>query len=233
MTQTTSATILAAACALAVPTLAAAQEPVSLPEGCTAYLTMQGASCSVSHYFTCDADPDGTQRRVELDQEGVSYVGQTDDETQWLISTYRDTGHTETLEETPRDPASFTELLDEGISTFDFRTLSDEIGSLRYVGVDQLTGESVVIDGVELLGTEFIIRIENEAGEVLFTSAGREFISPEWRVFFGGVSTLTTPDGEFETDNSPVEFFMPGEVGFLTPQPKFGCGLTESAWRPE
>ncbi len=219
--------------ALALVMLAApatAQGTQTLPEGCTAYLTMQGASCSVSHYFTCEDDAPGTQRRVELDRDGVSYFGQTDSETQWLVSTYRDTGHTETLEESPRDPASFTELLDEGISTFDFRTLSDEIGPLRYVGVDQLTGEAVTIDGVDLLATEFSIRIENDAGDVLFTSAGNEYVSEEWRTFFGGISTLTTPDGEFESDNSPVEFFMPGETGFLSTQPKYGCGLTESGW---
>ncbi len=233
MTRALPLCLAATGLVAALATPGAAQDTVSLPEGCTAYLTMQGASCSVSHYFTCEDDAAGTQRRVELDLDGVSYFGQIDAETQWLISTYRDTGHTETLEDDPADRASFTELLEEGISTFDFRTLSDELGPLRYVGVDQLTGESVTIDGVDLLATEYIIRVENDAGEVLFTSEGDEFISPEWRTFFGGISRLSGNGGEVVNDSTPIEFLMPGEPGFLTPQPKYGCGATESGWRAD
>ena len=32
----------------------------SLPGGCTAYLTVQMSSCTVSHHFTCDGDPAGS-----------------------------------------------------------------------------------------------------------------------------------------------------------------------------
>lgn len=216
--------------ATSVPQMAMAQDVYTLPEGCTAYMTMQSASCSVGHYFTCEGDEEGSQRRVEFDREGVSYVGQIDGETQWLISSYRDTGHTEVLEDDPADRASFTELLEEGISTYDFRTLSDEIGPMRYVGADILTGETVTIDGVELVQTEYTIRMEDPSGQVLFSTAGREFVSVEWRVFFGGVSTLMTEQGEVERDNSPVEFILPGEPGFLSSSPKYGCGATDSSW---
>jgi hypothetical protein len=54
-----------------------AQRPrlFSLPPGCTAYVTIQAASCTLSHHFTCEGDPEGWQRRVDLDEEGVTYFG--------------------------------------------------------------------------------------------------------------------------------------------------------------
>ncbi|MDP5360196.1 MAG: hypothetical protein NWR52_08700, partial [Paracoccaceae bacterium] len=58
----------------------------SLPAGCDAYLTVQSESCQVDHHFTCQADPADYQRRVSLDETGLTYVGEIDGETQWISS---------------------------------------------------------------------------------------------------------------------------------------------------
>lgn len=212
---------------MASPVLA---QEFSLPEGCTAYLTVQSVACSVGHHFTCEGDPEGNQRRVDINDDGVTYFGMIDSETQWVESTYLTTGHTERLEAIPADRASLTELIEIGANSFDFVTLSEEVGQTRYVGADLLTGESVMIDGVELLRTEYVIRAENQAGEVIWSATGNEYISPEWRMFLSG-SGRTEVNGEiFEDDHSPREFIFPGEAGFLSRFPKYGCGVTESSF---
>ena len=216
---------------LAFATPVAAQE-FSLPEGCTAYLTVQSVACSVGHHFTCEGDPEGHQRRVDIGEDGVTYFGMIDSETQWIESTYLTTGHTERLEAIPADRASFTELLEIGANSFDFVTLSEELGETRYVGADILTGETVVIDGIELLRTEYIIRAENASGEVMWSASGNEYISPEWRMFLAGSGRTEVNGTVFEDDHSPQEFIFPDEAGFLSRFPKYNCGVTESSFAP-
>ncbi len=220
---------------LALPGLAVAQsaQTFALPSGCTAYLTIQQADCSVSHHFTCEADPEGLQRRVDLDEEGVTYFGAIDAETQWVESYFPITGHSEFLMPDPPRPASLTELIETGINEYDFNTSSPEYGTTRYVGVDRLTGETVTIDGVTLDRTEYSITAYDAFENEIWSSSGREFISREWRMFIGGESTTVTPEESWDTDSTPVEFLFPGDPGFLSARPKHGCGLMMSALPPE
>lgn len=212
-----------------VPVLA--QDQVALPQGCTGLVTVQMKSCTVSHHFQCSDDPEGFRRRVDLDEIGVTYTGAVDAETQWIESFHFRSNHSERLEDSPADPASFTQLTETGTDTYDFRTLSDEIGTTRYVGADTLTGETVVIDGVELLRTSYRIRAVSEAGEQLWSSEGREFIHPAWRIFLAGEGSYRMPDGEvFEVDDTPVDFVFPGEPGFLSTAPVYGCGAILSSF---
>ncbi|SMY09371.1 hypothetical protein [Flavimaricola marinus] len=213
-----------------LPGAAFAQVPLALPQGCDAYVTIQMASCTVSHSFTCADDPEGVQRRVDLDEEGVTYFGAIDAETQWLESTHIRSGHSERLAPDPADPASFTALLSTGVDNFDFVTLSEEVGPTRYVGGDSLTGETVQIDGVTLDRTRYSIRAIDADGTEMWASEGYEYIHRDWRMFLSGLSTFTVPDGTFEADDSPVEFIFPGEPGFLSPSPKHGCGVVMSSY---
>ncbi len=219
---------------LAMPLLLAAQvaggaTPFTLPQGCTAYLTVQSHSCTVSHHFTCEDDPEGWQRRIDLDEEGMVYFGAIDAETQWLESYHMLSGHSERLEAAQADPASLSTLLATGIDTWDFRTLSEEAGTTRYVGQDQLTGEHEVIDDVPLEVTEFAITAYDEDGTEIWRSEGREYISREWRMFLSGVSTITVGDETWTSDDRPVDFIFPGEAGFLSPVPLRDCGALMSA----
>jgi hypothetical protein len=61
---------LALILALSLPvTLArpAAAQTFAVPQGCDAYLTVQKRGCTVTHHFTCTADPAGHQRRNPVD----------------------------------------------------------------------------------------------------------------------------------------------------------------------
>ena len=211
-----------------LPGAALAQTPFALPQGCEGYLTVQMASCTVSHHFTCAADAEGIQRRVDLDEGGVTYFGAIDAETQWVESTHVWSGHSERLEARPADPASLSELLSTGVDNYDFQTLSDEIGITRYVGGDSLTGRVETIDGVTLDQTRYSIRAIGQDGTELWASEGFEFVSREFRMFLSGRSTVTVGGESFESDDTPVEFIFPGEPGFLSASPKHGCGVTMS-----
>lgn len=206
-----------------------AAQQFTLPEGCEGYLTIQTASCNVSHHFICDFDAEGEQRRATLDEEGLTYVGKINSEAEWVESFHLRSGHTEQLMSSA-DRMMMTDLLAGDVDTWDFTTSSDEIGDSQYVGFDQLTGESVVIDGVTLLRTEYALTAFDAEGEEIWRSAGNEFVHPEWRMFIGGTSTVTTSNGTFESDDTPVEFIFPGEEGYLSANPKHGCGVEMSSF---
>lgn len=210
----------------------AAQE-FSLPQGCDGYLTIQSQSCSVSHYFTCSEDQNGEQRRATLDEEGLTYVGRISREAEWLESFHLRSGHTERMSPASSDPMSMSELLANDLDTWDFVTESREIGDSQYVGFDRLTGESVEIDGVTLLRTQYALTAFDGDGNEIWKSEGSEYVSPEWRMFIGGTSSYITSDDRFDNDDTPVEFIFPGEPGYLSVNPKFGCGVQMSSLQVE
>jgi hypothetical protein len=220
---------LVALCPLPAMAQNQSTSPLALPAGCTAYLTVQKKSCSLSHHFTCEGDAEGLQRRVDMGPDGVTYFGVIDAETQWIESSHMFTGHSERLEDSPADRASFTDLTTNGSDSYDFQTLSEEIGTTRYVGQDRLTGETVTIDGVTLEVTDYNITAFDSGGGMIWQSEGQEYISREWRMFLSGQGTVTTPEDEFDSDDAPMEFIFPGEPGFLSSSPKYGCGSIMSS----
>jgi hypothetical protein len=220
---------------LAAPAALAQEAPASRtfepPPGCTAYVTVQGSGCGVSHHFTCEGDPAGWQRRVDMDEGGVTYFGAIDRETQWVESNHVLSGHTEALAPDPADPASFDTLVATGVDSFDFITYSPQYGATRYKGQDRLTGETVTIDGVTLDRTEFRVTAFDASGAEIWSTSGHEYISRDWRMFISGTSTTSVPDGEAATDeNHPVDFIFPGEEGFLGVTPRHGCGQLMSRY---
>lgn len=198
----------------------------AVPDGCTAFLTVQSRSCLVSHHWRCDADPEGTHWRVTLDQEGAFYLNYTDAEFRWLRAFNLRNGSNDTLVEPEEDPASMSALLETGRDTMVFSIRSQSQGSVfqrDYTGYDALTGATVMVDGEELLVTEFAYQWQAEAGPRV--TEGSQFVSESLGLFFGGIETVTTPSGDvFEGNYSPMEFAEPGEPGFLTTEPQYDCG---------
>lgn len=216
------------ACLIAAP--AAAQDTFSLPQGCTAYVTVQKRSCTVTHLFTCDSDPAGWTRRVDFDDQGMTYAGAIDSEAQWMESWSPRANSTETLVPGATDPASFSDLVATGADTFDFATLDSPGGFVTvYRGQDRLTGEQVVIDGVTLDRTEFAVTAFDDAGNELWRTFGNEYIHRDWRTFLSGTRTNVTADGEWDDDSTPMAFIFPGEAGFLSSTPRHDCGVMLSS----
>ena len=210
---------------------AAAQEARTFqpPAGCEAWLTVQSASCTVSHHFTCAADPEGWRRSVTMDEGGITQAATIDAETQWIETLSFLAGTRERLAPGSPDPASLSALLATGRDDYDFTTLSDEAGPTRFTGFDRLTGETVTIDGVTLERTEFAILARDGEGREVWRARGNQYVSRGWGRFFGGPAEVAA-GGEAEAiDDSPVEFVLPGEPGFLSVSPKHGCGAVMSA----
>ena len=222
------AAVAAVLLCVSLPVAAQADGPdlFQVPAGCTAFLTVQARGCTVSHHWTCEADPPGTHWRVSLDQDGPLQLSFTDAEFRWLRSwDLRGSANT-VLIEPEEDPASLTELFETGSDTmvFSLRTESPLGNFVRdYTGFDRLTGDTVVVDGHTLLVTEFSYQYPVDGG--LRRVQGNQFVHEDWRMFFGGVETVTEADGSsFEYNNSPMDFAKPGEPGFLTLQPIYDCG---------
>lgn len=227
--------ILGVAVASVAPGAVQAQSPTArqfqVPDGCTAFLTVQSRSCLVAHHWRCDADPAGSHWRVTLDQDGAFYLNYTDDEFRWLRSFDLRDGSRDILIEPEDDPASMSELLETGRDTMVFSVREESsVGTFQrdYTGYDSLTGQYFTIDGHELEMTEFAYQWETGGGPR--STEGNQFISREWGLFFGGLETVTLPAGDsIEGNYSPVEFAEPGEDGFLALQPQYDCGDIMSA----
>ena len=212
--------------ALAAATPAVAQQSFAAPEGCEATLTVQHKGCVVINVWQCDADEPGDQWMALLSQGGLFSVQHVDREFQWLES-FKITGD-ERLITPADDPASLDELFANQIDTWDF-TLDTDLGLERHVGFDMLTGETVVIDGEELLRTEFQGRTIDGDGNEIDASSGRQYVSETHRMFFLGETwENATPDEIL--DFSPVEFIYPGEPGFFTAVPIYECNEIDASY---
>lgn len=215
---------------LALPAQAATFTP---PEGCTLNMTVQSRQCRVSNYYTCAADNPGDQWRMDADQEGAFFTSKIDRETQWIESFDTDPPVVQRLVPGPRDPASFSNLLSAGRDDFAFDLTRDDGNDTSVSGFDKLTGETFVVDGIQLQGTAFEFTEVDPQGNVTRRSRGNEYVHPEWRMFFAGPSEWDPGDGNFlPMDGSPLQFIFPGEPGFAATQPLFECDDVLS-WLPD
>ncbi len=210
--------------AVAMPAGAAAFRP---PEGCTLEMTVQSRGCTVTQHYSCTAGNPGDQWRVIYDSTGPSYTGLIDNETRWMQSVDNQSGITDRLDQAASaDHASLTTLLETGRDDFDFITDSNTGERLRHVGHDELTGETVTIDGVELMVTRFELITSDMSGMVLVRRSGQQYVSREQRRFYGGIEQSADWTGESrETNDSPVTFSFPGEAGFGRTTPDYDCDM--------
>ena len=195
------------------------------PEGCTPWLTVQMRSCKVSNHYTCEGDAEGDKWRVDFGANGAYFRSRIDYETQWVESHNSD-GRVEMLEPNPADPASFTELVETGLDSYDFSQLGSDGIRENVQGYDRLTGVEVTVDGVTLKQTKYDARITYDDGTLAYHAQGNEYIHPEWRIFLSGNGQVITEEGAdpIPQDFSPVEFIFPGEPEFMTTNPKYDCG---------
>ncbi len=219
------------ALALALATPVAAQDVFPVPEGCEGVLTIQHRSCVVVNLWSCAADEPGEQWIGLFIPQGLYSVRKVDDEFQWLETRYAFPPRVEVMDVPAADAGSITDLLADGIDTYDFTTRSnDGAAPERVVGFDLVAGDEVTIDGEPLIPTEFAYENRAPDGTVTSTGAGAQYVSERHRIFMLGTSwDIDTPD-EVQ-DTSPVEFAYPGEAGFFSAQPKFDCGVTEAGFQ--
>ncbi len=217
--------LILAALTLAAPVHAAGFQA---PEGCQATLTVQARGCRVSNHYTCTADQPGDQWRADFDQEGIFFLSRIDRATAWVESFSFNPDTRQTLDPNPADPADFSGLLSSGRDDFDFGLSRDDGTRSHVTGHDALTGTTVTIDGVELQQTEFTYTEVDPEGTIIGQARGREYVHPEWRMFFAGPSEQWDGADWVPVDGSPRQFILPGEPGFGATQPIFDCGALMS-----
>jgi hypothetical protein len=211
------------ACALLSAWPAAAAGKFAAPKGCTVYQTVQMHGCQVSHHYRCEGDAAGDQWSAYLDESGPFYVSRIDSETRWLESHDLTTGEQDRLED-EIDPASFSTLLATGRDTYDFTTISSTGEVRRYTGFDELTGETVVIDGVTLERTRFDLTATGADGEMIWHRTGEQLVQRDWRLFFADRESFENAEGDrTELRDTPVTFAGPGDAGFLAAKPEYDC----------
>lgn len=217
--------MILAGCAVSIwaaPTLYAGT--FTPPQGCTPWLTIQMRSCKVSNHYRCSADDPGDNWRVDFGVNGAYFRSRIDYEAQWVESHESD-GSIDMLEDNPADPASFSELLSTGRDTFEFSTIRNNGIRENVKGYDQLTGQTVTIDGVELMRTKYDVEMHYDDGTFGWHGQGSEFIHPEWRIFISGTGQTDLGQGFIPQDFTPVDFIFPGEPGFMTTVPSYDCDV--------
>ncbi|SLN70986.1 hypothetical protein [Roseisalinus antarcticus] len=206
---------------------AAAQQAWQAPEGCEPILTVQQRGCMMSNHYVCEDDPEGDQWRVDFIEQGPIFASRINYETEWVESLGLITRTQTLLEDDPADPASLTELLETGIDTYDFVTITNGEEESRYRGADVLTGDSVTIDDTELLVMTYTTEVDDADGRS--RQEGINYVSGEFRLFLPGTSATRNEDGSLgpERDNTPVHIIRPGEPGFFAASPIYDCGVQD------
>lgn len=195
------------------------------PPGCTADMTVQMLGCTVSNHYTCAADTPGDRWRADFGQNGKFFESRINAEAEWVESFDFNPDGRKVLEQPQRDAASFSALLATGEDRYDFSTLADDGARQNVTGFDRLTGLTTVIDGVTLLQTQYDAQAVQDDGTPAWHTRGHEFIDPARRIFLSGRGEWQGAEGgEFlPFDSSPLNFAFPGDAGFMSTTPLFGC----------
>ncbi|MBW6506477.1 MAG: hypothetical protein K0B00_06975 [Rhodobacteraceae bacterium] len=202
----------------------AAAQTFTPPKGCTLSLTVQMRQCQVANVYSCASDEPGNRWISYADGVGVYFSSRIDHETRWMESIDHDTGEIDRLLPKANDHASFSTLIATGSDDYDF--LTENTGGVveRYVGLDRLTGDSVMIDGIALERSTFDLSSYDASGAFLTRRMGTQFISRELRLFFGDTEVFENAAGDrVESFQPPVTFALPGEDGFGSLVPLFDC----------
>ena len=202
--------------------------PSSRLQGCTAYLTVQMALLHRLAPYACKADPKGGQRRVDMDEGGMTYFGAIDGETQWMRSYHVLSEHGEILAPPPTRPIRQADLRGRGRVHFTHRSSRDRPHPLRRPGPPDRR------DGGHRRrhagATEYESRHHPRRHRGL-ARHGHEYISRDWRMFLSGARTDTTDGESKEVDDTPgIPPSRRARVPVLIP--KYGCGAVMSIEAP-
>ncbi len=206
-------------------------DTMTAPPGCTLTLTVQSKGCIVDNYWTCEGDAPGDQWRAEYGINGPQQVSRIDAETQWIDSLELPEMNRWALVTPAADPASFSELVETGVDTYDF-SIEGTLGKVRLVGFDRIVEDDVVIDGEPLQRTAYSIRATDSDGLVIYEKDGSEFISTRHGRFFSGYGSDGAVSNPYTWDHTPMEFIYPGEPGFAATTPLYECAPLNARFVP-
>lgn len=231
VTRTRRPAALMLAVALATPALAKDFTP---PDGCKTFLTVQSKGCAVSLLWRCDVAPEGEFSEASFGPDGLETLVNYDARYQWLDTIYIWDSSREELLPPATDPIDVDNMLATGIDTYEFvmrRSEPDGSYDIRVTGADQLTGQTLGVDGYTLDLVQTRLEIVNEDGVVEYRSEGTQFFSRTLGHFFLGTEDVEFEDGErARFDTTPVDIILPGEPGFGSTVPLYECIPADAAF---
>lgn len=231
VTRARRSAALVLALALATPTLAKDFTP---PEGCNTFLSVQNKGCTVSLLWRCDVAPEGDFSEASFGPDGLETLVNYSAGYQWLDTIYIWDSSREEFLPPAADPIDVDDMLATGIDTYEFsmrRSEPDGSYDIRVTGADQLTGQTLGVDGYTLDLVQTRLEIVNENGVVEYRSEGTQFFSRTLGHFFLGTEDVEFENGERATfDSTPVDIILPGEPGFGSTVPLYECMPADAAF---
>lgn len=198
------------------------QAAMTLPAGCSGFMTIQLENCTVLNHWRCTADADGTYWVATVDETQTETKRNHMNGLNFLRATYRSGQKVEVIRD--NDPEDFRVLMETGIDTYDnYSRLAGQTNTTRTHGQSVLTGETVAVDGVLL----HEVRSTSQ-----FTSAtGRTSKKVVMQYVMDGLpiwvpnQVLGDQPGEVVKQFGPVDFIWPEEDGFMSMVPKVNCNI--------
>ena len=209
---------------------------LDLPEGCVPYLTVQSVDCEVDIYMRCDK-PSGQYIRIQnYAPHGLDTIEEATDDWSILFSVdvERKTGLV--VRQGPQTPISGAAMLSDGLTEFeypvDFYFDRPAPYAVQMTGIFRMTGETVVVDGHELMVLENRIRVEipPPLGPLETIQAG--YYSADLDAYMEGSGSLRLGQNVTPIEAGPARFALPGEPGWLSLKPLFNCPAEDASWRP-
>jgi hypothetical protein len=192
-----------------------------LPKGCTAFLTIQGQGCQVRHLWTCTSDTEGEFWFASMGVDGVTIISQLSYGSQNLFASFPLSGRTETIA-IARDPVDFDAYIANGQDSYDYDFVDDAGAVMTATGEFTTIDGTVEIDGRSLQQFErrFVTALPGQETQVTITTG---YVDSGLHTFYTGRSWYED-NPKNVIDRTPVDFIFPGEPGFLSTLPSYGCG---------
>lgn len=201
-----------------VPTFALAQDAVA---GCTTLAVVQSQGCLVRQVFVCEDAPDDVINVGSYGLDGATALAIFNADGWTLMTGVVPGGTAKAKLGEQADPLSLRVVLATGQDSFDYQMIHDTAGATRISGQITTSGEKVIVDGRSLQVLLSNPTTVNPAGETE-TVFVRYLYDADLRLMF--TDTISDPaTGEIRITRTPVEFIMPGEVGFDDYTPLHGC----------
>ncbi len=203
---------------VAVALSSAAQAETFVPrEGCSHVVTIQSQGCTVRNVVTCPKMGDGPLVYT-TGKDGKVVATAFDADGATMFTGPQDAGM---LLKDRTDLFSLATLTAQGTDSYDYTMTGHDGAEIRFAGTATLTGETVDIDGRNLL----VITTRQAVtppGSVPVESEISAYLDQELAlVLTAEARDLAT--GAVMFQRAPVDYLFPGEDGALATEPLIGC----------
>lgn len=194
-----------------------------IPEGCTPILTVQTAMCMVSTNWTCGDEPWGV---VSFDTDGLLSIIRHTSQGAPIDAEYIWDNSYDLVVGEPEDPYSLAMMMLNGRESYALQiSHTDPTGTRTQslTGTDIFTGETLEVSGHSLREIETNVEYLEADGTLNYRATGTLHMLQDPLVLLNGSGVAVDGQGEFDYDDTPFELIFPGQPGFGSTTPQYGC----------